>query len=171
MSSAEKRFAVWQIREHFGEQCRNVVDTLVTRGDLSLQDLLSGKQFDRSQLKKSLCTLTQHSAVEYKTNARGTVVYAARVKEILYRSRYSRYIDAARSLFGRRAELIVADVVQHGRVRIGMVLERMRERETGSEGKGVREVDEETVEMFGKLVEMQYLCCAMKGSASELEEG
>jgi hypothetical protein len=167
MSSVEKRLAVWLTREHFGELCSKVIDTLVTRGDLSLQDLLTSKQFDRNQLKKSLCTLTQHSAVDYKTNANGTVIYAARVKEILYRSRYPRYIDAARSLFGCRAQLIVADVVQHGRVRIGAVLERMRERETAGEGVSARDAEEETVEMFGKLVDMQYLCCAVVDSQVE----
>lgn len=105
--------------------------------------------------------------MDYKTNANGTVIYAARVKEILYRSRYPRYIDAARSLFGCRAQLIVADVVQHGRVRIGAVLERMRERETAGEGVSARDAEEETVEMFGKLVDMQYLCCAVVDSQVE----
>lgn len=172
MTAAEKRVAVWYIQEHFGELSSSLVDTLMTRGELSLHDLISTKKFARNEAKKCLCTLIQHGAVDCRTDTRGKIFYAATVSKMLQRARFPRYIASARSLFGDRGELVVADVLQHGRVRIGHVLERMREkRRDGADETSVRELDEESVEMFAKLVRMQYLCRAhARHVASELKE-
>ena len=171
MSTSEKRLAVWYTREHFGELCSALIEKLITQTSLSLQDLTSTKGVDsRNQLKKSLCTLIQHGVVDYKANSRGTIFYATRVRELLYRSRFTRYLEAVRTMLGARGELVVADVLQHGRVRIGDVMERVRERREDGDERSVREVDEETIEMCGKLIEMKMLFAPCRHVPPEVDE-
>ncbi|XP_065834496.1 DNA-directed RNA polymerase III subunit RPC3-like [Oscarella lobularis] len=160
MSAEETRLAGHLIREHFGDLAFQVISLLVQHGRLSLREIVDRTGLLRDRVRKVLCTLGQHRAVEFDARPRdGQALYAASIRNCLLRLRYPRFIRAAKDMShvtsdrrAARVELVVADVLQNGRTTINELLERVKNR-----GPTRREDVAEIVEAIAYLVENHYL--------------
>ncbi|NXF74266.1 RPC3 polymerase, partial [Sclerurus mexicanus] len=137
MTQAELRLCSLLLQEHFGEIVEKVGNSLLRTGPRPLRLLVGDTGLLPDQVKKALCVLLQHRLARYEPRPRGPVEYAALGARILRLLRYPRYIYTAKSLYGDPGELLVEELLLHGRLAMSRAVGRVAERlsDAGEDGK------------------------------------
>ncbi|KAG2462672.1 RPC3 polymerase, partial [Polypterus senegalus] len=108
------------------------------------------------EVKKALCVLIQHNICSYEVNRRGQVEYAVDFIRVLRLLRFPRYIYTAKTLYGDTGELIVEELLQHGKMTMSSTVRKVADRLTDStEGKTMEY--SEVVNTFTCLVDTHFL--------------
>ena len=154
MSIQQRRVASQILKEHFGEVVEKVGTYLVAKGPRPLRDVIRETGLSREQVQKALCCLIQHHLVSFEVNKKKITLYNAWISNILLRPRASRYIYCAKQLFGYTAELIVDELLQHGRARMSKVVSKISERLAED---GLDSDENEVKTTFVELVKNHFL--------------
>ena len=79
-------------------------------------------------MRKALCVLIQHNMVSFTLHKRGFVEYSASIDPVLLLVRYPRFIHCAKTLYGDAGELIIEEILQHGRMMMSKVVRQVTQR-------------------------------------------
>ena len=63
MTTATHLLTVSLVEDQFGAICAKVTQTLLTKGRLTVKDLITHSGFDRRTIKQALCVLIKHRLV------------------------------------------------------------------------------------------------------------
>lgn len=131
MTQAELRLCSLLLQEYFGEIVEKVGNSLLRTGPRPLRLLVGDTGLLPDQVKKALCVLIQHGLVQFELQQpRGWVQYEARRQRVLRLLRYPRYIYTAKALYGDAGELLVEELLLHGRLPMSAAVARVAERLT-----------------------------------------
>ncbi|NXG16505.1 RPC3 polymerase, partial [Grallaria varia] len=178
MTQAELRLCSLLLQEHFGEIVEKVGDSLLRTGPrpLRLRTAVPGMAVTPPtplpQVKKALCVLIQHHLVSYEASPRGPVEYEARGGRILRLLRYPRYVYTAKALYGDPAELLVEELLLHGRLAMSRALARVAERLSDAADDGKPLDYSEVSNAFVRLADTHFIQrCPMAPEPSRSGEG
>jgi len=110
------RLCVQIIHSHFGTLTAAVASTLVTRGRLSLGQLIRFSSLKPSTVRASVLVLVQHNLLWHTQTEDGAVVELI-VEECLLRLRFGRFVWLTDQLFGKAATEIVQVILDNGKLR------------------------------------------------------
>ncbi|RLN91601.1 hypothetical protein BBJ28_00022799, partial [Nothophytophthora sp. Chile5] len=129
------------LHDDFGDVAERVTDALLRSEGLRLVELAqklrratapSATPPSLHEIKCALLKLLQHNVLDVTPvgAARGsggssTVAYSINVQEALYRLRFPQFIEQAKEAFGLEGEVIMDEILVHGRVRLDQSLEAM----------------------------------------------
>ncbi|KAF9234765.1 RNA polymerase III subunit RPC82-domain-containing protein [Melanogaster broomeanus] len=105
------------INSHFGPLSAKVTSALLTRGRLSLPQLIRFTGLKPRTVRASILVLIQHNILWHaQTESEGEMLEFNMV-ECLLRLRFGRYVWQAENLFGRTGAEIVQLILDHGKLR------------------------------------------------------
>ncbi|MBN3292953.1 RPC3 polymerase, partial [Polypterus senegalus] len=156
MTLEEGKLCSLLLREHFGEVVAKVGSHLIQTGAQALRMIGHETGTALDLVKKALCVLIQHNICSYEVNRRGQVEYAVDFIRVLRLLRFPRYIYTAKTLYGDTGELIVEELLQHGKMTMSSTVRKVADRLTDStEGKTMEY--SEVVNTFTCLVDTHFL--------------
>ncbi|XP_033634407.1 DNA-directed RNA polymerase III subunit RPC3-like [Asterias rubens] len=128
MSVCQTRLASQLIGEHFGDIVEKVCTHLIRNGPKPLRVIAQETGLINDQVRKALCVLIQHNMVSFTLHKRGFVEYSASIDPVLLLVRYPRFIHCAKTLYGDAGELIIEEILQHGRMMMSKVVRQVTQR-------------------------------------------
>ncbi|KAI0048205.1 hypothetical protein FA95DRAFT_1582316 [Auriscalpium vulgare] len=105
------------IHSHFGPLTSTIVSTLLSRGRLSLPQLIRYTSIKPRTVRASILVLVQHNILWHATSDDDGEVFEVNIDECLTRLRFGRFVWQAGHQFGAAAEEIVQLVLDHGKIR------------------------------------------------------
>lgn len=114
-----------------GGSCKQVASYLNRKGPLPLSLLIRDLELPAVDVARALSTLAMHDLIECHADGRTEpkrVLYAFNLKRALYILHYSKCIHCARQLYGFDGELIVEELLLHGKERMSTLLAQVYER-------------------------------------------
>ena len=111
--------------------CKQVASYLNRKGPLSLALLIRDLELPATAVARSLAVLAMHDLIECTADGRTEpkrVLYAFNLKRALYILHYSKCIHCARQLYGFDGELIIEELLLHGKQRMSTLLVQVYER-------------------------------------------
>ena len=79
-------------------------------------------------MKKAIYTLIQHQIFGFEQHKRGFVQYIVSLDDVLLRPRFARYVYIGKALHGDSGEFIVEELLQHGRLTTGVLVDKVTQR-------------------------------------------
>ncbi|KAF1332527.1 DNA-directed RNA polymerase iii subunit, partial [Globisporangium splendens] len=135
---SERAIVLSVLRDDFGDIAEKIAAELLRADGLRLVEIVHKVQAAAVVVKPSVheikCTLLkllQHNvlgvkpAAALRSHATNGVVYNIIVQEVLYRLRFPTFIEQAKQAFGIEGEVIMEEILVHGRVRIDQAVESM----------------------------------------------
>uniref|UniRef100_K3X6M8 DNA-directed RNA polymerase III subunit RPC3 n=1 Tax=Globisporangium ultimum (strain ATCC 200006 / CBS 805.95 / DAOM BR144) TaxID=431595 RepID=K3X6M8_GLOUD len=135
---SERAIVLSVLRDDFGDIAEKIAAELLRADGLRLVEIVHKVQAAAVVVKPSVheikCTLLkmlQHNVLGVKpaaasrSHATNGVVYNIIVQEVLYRLRFPTFIEQAKQAFGIEGEVIMEEILVHGRVRIDQAVESM----------------------------------------------
>ncbi|EKM82848.1 hypothetical protein AGABI1DRAFT_68847 [Agaricus bisporus var. burnettii JB137-S8] len=105
------------VHVHFGSLAAQVVSVLLTRGRLSLPQILRYTQLKPRIARASILALVQHNLLWHAQSDEGTEVFEFNVDECLMRLRFGKFVHMAQQLFGKAGAELVQSILDHGKLR------------------------------------------------------
>ncbi|KAJ0396857.1 hypothetical protein ATCC90586_008220 [Pythium insidiosum] len=132
---SERELVLSILRDDFGDTAERIALALLRGEGLRLLDVAQRVQAEAAGIKPSLheikanvLKLLQHNLLTITPvpSARGAMAsYAINVQEVLYRLRFPKFIELAKSAFGEEGEVIMEEMLVQGRVRMDQSIEAM----------------------------------------------
>ncbi|KAF8431810.1 hypothetical protein L210DRAFT_867070 [Boletus edulis BED1] len=113
------------IDTHFGPLTAKVASTLLTRGRLSLLQLVRFTGIKSRTVRASIIVLIQHNILWHAHTDDEGEMLEFNTLECLLRLRFGRYVWLAESLFGRTSAEIVQVMLDHGKLRPPDIISRL----------------------------------------------
>ncbi|KAI0310173.1 RNA polymerase III subunit RPC82-domain-containing protein [Amylostereum chailletii] len=143
------RLCVQIVHSHFGPITAKVASTLLSRGRLSLPQLVRYCSLKSRTVRASILVLVQHNILWHAPSEDDIDVFEVNIDECLSRLRFGRYVWQAEQLFGSAGADIVSLVLDHGKLRSCDIERLLR-------ASGSKEATVYTQTIF-KLVSASYL--------------
>ncbi|GLE07254.1 hypothetical protein PINS_up017314 [Pythium insidiosum] len=132
---SERELVLSILRDDFGDTAQRIASALLRGEGLRLLDVVQRVQAEASgikpsvhEIKANVLKLLQHNLLTITPvpSARGAMAsYAINVQEVLYRLRFPKFIELAKSAFGEEGEVIMEEMLVQGRVRMDQSIEAM----------------------------------------------
>ncbi|KAJ7090224.1 hypothetical protein B0H15DRAFT_837649 [Mycena belliarum] len=105
------------IRSQFGPLTANVASILLTRGRLTLPQIVRLTSLKPRTVRASILVLVQHNVLWHAQTEDEGEVLEVNVEECLLRLRFGRFVSQAGQLFGDAGAQIVQLILDHGKLR------------------------------------------------------
>ncbi|KAJ7184204.1 RNA polymerase III subunit RPC82-domain-containing protein [Mycena filopes] len=105
------------IHSQFGPLTANVASVLLTRGRLTLPQLVRFTSLRPRTVRASVLVLVQHNVLWHAQTEDEGEVFEVNIEECLLRLRFGRYVWQAGELFGAAGAEIVQLILDHGKLR------------------------------------------------------
>ncbi|KAJ6488649.1 RNA polymerase III subunit RPC82-domain-containing protein [Mycena vitilis] len=106
------------IHSHFGPLTANVASVLLTRGRLTLAQVVRFTSLRPRTVRASVLVLVQHNALWHAQSEDEGEVLEVNIEECLMRLRFGRFVWQAGQLFGEAGAEIVQLILDHGKLRL-----------------------------------------------------
>ncbi|KAF9228785.1 hypothetical protein BS17DRAFT_799459 [Gyrodon lividus] len=113
------------INSHFGPLTAKVTSTLLTRGRLSLPQLVRFTGLKPRTVRASILVLIQHNILWHAHTEDDGEMLEFNTLECLLRLRFGRYVWQAENLFGNTGAEIVQLILDHGKLRPPDIISRL----------------------------------------------
>lgn len=125
MADAEtSRLCVQIVRSHFGPLAANVASALLTRGRLSLAQLIRYTMMKPRTVRATILVLVQHNILWHSNTEEGEML-EFHTLECLMRLRFGRFVWQAEQLFGPLGAEIVQLILDHGKLHPPDIISRL----------------------------------------------
>lgn len=125
MADAEtSRLCVQIVRSHFGPLAANVASALLTRGRLSLAQLIRYTMMKPRTVRATILVLVQHNILWHSNTEEGEML-EFHTLECLMRLRFGRFVWQAEQLFGPLGAEIVQLILDHGKLQPPDIISRL----------------------------------------------
>lgn len=114
MTTATHLLTVSLVEDQFGAICAKVTQTLLTKGRLTVKDLIIQSGFDRRTIKQALCVLIKHRFVKYEELGPKVVMYCVDLEQALRLPLYPKFVHIVKSKHGDIAEIVLEEVLHQG---------------------------------------------------------
>ncbi|KAG2133911.1 RNA polymerase III subunit RPC82-domain-containing protein [Suillus cothurnatus] len=126
MADAEtSRLCVQIVRSHFGPLTANVASTLLTRGRLSLAQLIRYTMMKPRTVRAAILVLVQHNILWHSNTEEEGEMLEFNTLECLMRLRFGRFVWQAEQLFGPSGAEIVQLILDHGKLQPPDIISRL----------------------------------------------
>ncbi|KAJ6547130.1 RNA polymerase III subunit RPC82-domain-containing protein [Mycena capillaripes] len=105
------------IHSHFGPLTANVASVLLTRGRLTLPQVVRFTALRPRTVRASVLVLVQHNVLWHAQSEDEGEVFEVNIEECLLRLRFGRFVWQAGQLFGDAGAEIVQLILDHGKLR------------------------------------------------------
>ncbi|TMW63835.1 hypothetical protein Poli38472_002776 [Pythium oligandrum] len=132
---AERALVLSIVRDDFGETTEKIADALMRSEGLRLAEIVQRVHATAlaikptpHEIKANVLKLLQHNLLKITPvpSSRGAVAsYAINVPEVFYRLRFPKFIELAKEGFGGVGEVIMEEILVHGRVRVDQSVDAM----------------------------------------------
>eukprot|EP00128_Syssomonas_multiformis_P011588 Colp12_sorted_trinity150504_noHs@967 len=131
MSPEEVRLASYMVKEHFGDVVQEIAKCLLEKGRQHIRNLISLTKLQRAQVQSSLFVLIQHNLASFEEDVTdGTTYYEIDLKACLLRTRFPRFIQLAKVLYGVEGELLTTQLLQDGRLAYEELMNKVKQIDT-----------------------------------------
>ncbi|OJA11492.1 hypothetical protein AZE42_07870 [Rhizopogon vesiculosus] len=110
------RLCVQIVRSHFGPLAANVASALLTRGRLSLAQLIRYTMMKPRSVRAAILVLVQHNILWHSNTDEEGEMLEFNTLECLMRLRFGRFVWQAEQLFGPSGAEIVQLILDHGKL-------------------------------------------------------
>ncbi|CAK5279524.1 unnamed protein product, partial [Mycena citricolor] len=118
MADAETaRLCTQIVHTHFGPLTANVASVLLTRGRLTLPQLVRFTSIKPRTVRACILALVQHNVLWHAHSEDEGEVLEFNIEECLLRLRFGRFVWQAGQLFGEKASEVVQLILDHGKLR------------------------------------------------------
>ncbi|CAL1269198.1 unnamed protein product [Larinioides sclopetarius] len=147
------------LREYFGEIVQQVGTFLMKQvSSCPLYWIRMSTRLPLDKVKSSLCVLIQHNFCEFVETEKGLVEYTMEQESVLRLLHYERYAYCSQLLFGDPADLLVEEILNHGKLTMSEAILKVVERlQDAKDTTGVDYSTEEVCQKFRLLIENHYL--------------
>eukprot|EP00357_Protocruzia_adherens_P002889 CAMPEP_0114990460 /NCGR_PEP_ID=MMETSP0216-20121206/10810_1 /TAXON_ID=223996 /ORGANISM="Protocruzia adherens, Strain Boccale" /LENGTH=541 /DNA_ID=CAMNT_0002353641 /DNA_START=34 /DNA_END=1660 /DNA_ORIENTATION=- len=106
------------LNEHFGLNVSTVAETLLLHGKLKIQEVSKASELSYEDTRNALVILMKQNMCQYfnESEENESATYVINAHEILLRLRYPMFIQHVRSVFGKKASLVLEEVMEWGRI-------------------------------------------------------
>ncbi|KAG2076032.1 hypothetical protein BDR04DRAFT_1090858 [Suillus decipiens] len=126
MADAEtSRLCVQIVRSHFGPLTANVSSALLTRGRLSLAQLIRYTMMKPRTVRAAILVLVQQNILWHSNTEEEGEMLEFNTLECLMRIRFGRFVWQAEQLFGPSGAEIVQLILDHGKLQSPDIIERL----------------------------------------------
>lgn len=126
MADAEtSRLCVQVVRSHFGPLTANVSSALLTRGRLSLAQLIRYTMMKPRTVRAAILVLVQQNILWHSNTEEEGEMLEFNTLECLMRIRFGRFVWQAEQLFGPSGAEIVQLILDHGKLQSPDIIERL----------------------------------------------
>lgn len=126
MADAEtSRLCVQIVRSHFGPLTANVASALLTRGRLSLSQLVRYTTMKPRTVRAAILVLVQHNILWHSNTEEEGEMLEFHTQECLMRLRFGRFVWQAEQLFGLSGAEIVQLILDHGKLQPPDIISRL----------------------------------------------
>ncbi|KIJ60612.1 hypothetical protein HYDPIDRAFT_177323 [Hydnomerulius pinastri MD-312] len=126
MADAEtSRLCVQIVHSHFGPLTANVASALLTRGRLSLPQLVRFTGMKPKTVRTAILVLIQHNILWHAQTEEEGEMLEFNTLECLLRLRFGRYVWQAENIFGPTGAEIVQLILDHGKLRPPEIISRL----------------------------------------------
>lgn len=147
------------LREYFGEIVQKVGTFLMKHvSSCTLLQISRSVKLPLRKVRSALCVLIQHSFCNFVLDEKESVEYIMKQENVLLLLYYERYAYCAHILYGDPADLLVEEILNHGRLTMSEALQKVLERlQDVKDATGVDYSLETIQEKFVKLVDQHFL--------------
>lgn len=126
MADAEtSHLCVQIVRSHFGPLTANVASALLTRGRLSLSQLVRYTTMKPRTVRAAILVLVQHNILWHSNTEEEGEMLEFHTQECLMRLRFGRFVWQAEQLFGPSGAEIVQLILDHGKLQPPDIISRL----------------------------------------------
>ncbi|KAG1858366.1 RNA polymerase III subunit RPC82-domain-containing protein [Suillus subalutaceus] len=126
MADAEtSRLCVQIVRSHFGPLTANVASALLTRGRLSLAQLIRYTMIKPRTVRAAILVMVQHNILWHSNTEEEGEMLEFHTLECLMRLRFGRFVWQAEQLFGPSGAEIVQLILDHGKLQPPDIISRL----------------------------------------------
>ncbi|KZV94041.1 hypothetical protein EXIGLDRAFT_739978 [Exidia glandulosa HHB12029] len=123
--SESSKLCVQIIHEQFGPLTSQIASVLLHRGRLSMPQLARALGLKSQTVRAAVIVLVQHNVLWHAETDDRTEVMEINVDECIARLRFGQYIWLAKEQFGTEAAAIVQLLLDHGKLRLPDILDRL----------------------------------------------
>ncbi|KAI9209760.1 RNA polymerase III subunit RPC82 helix-turn-helix domain-containing protein [Polychytrium aggregatum] len=134
--SVVSRLCLTIIREHFGPVVEKVAAALLTRGRLTLANLVQISKQSAKNVRESLFILIQHNIVMFTEQAEGLrimVFYSIDELQIMFRDRYSLYVSKIAEEYGHQGRDLALCIIKQGKSNYPTILKDLDARDEATQ--------------------------------------
>ncbi|TFL07382.1 RNA polymerase III subunit RPC82 helix-turn-helix domain-containing protein [Pterulicium gracile] len=113
------------IYAHFGPLTAKVVSALLTRGRLTLSQLIRYTGVRPRPVRASLLILIQHNLVYHDLSEGEGEVFEVNIEQCLIRLRFGKFVWHAGNIFGEAAAEIVQLILDHGKLQVPDIITQL----------------------------------------------
>eukprot|EP00026_Physarum_polycephalum_P004041 Phypoly_transcript_04058.p1 GENE.Phypoly_transcript_04058~~Phypoly_transcript_04058.p1 ORF type:complete len:672 (+),score=150.11 Phypoly_transcript_04058:62-2077(+) len=119
-----KKLAAFLVYDQFGGNVGKVAECLLDRGRSHLKEIQVCTGIPPKQVKECLMVLIQQNIVTAFLEEDNSVRYEIHIENIIMRLRFAKCVAHAKAQFGDEAEIVVEELIEHGRCSIERVITR-----------------------------------------------